>query len=648
MPTLGIRVLAALWITVFAGCATSRAAGPMPPVPPPAAATGPLDITVVYPRLLDTGVVRRAEGPIASRDSTFIFGSVGRGDANLWINGHRVAVYPTGGWLAWIPLPDDTVTTFSLLATAGGDTARFRFAAALPSRFRPPVTGAWIDTTSFAPTGDRWVRPGEGVRLAIRAAPGSEVAVVLADTLRIPLIADTVRTPRPWGEVAFGTREPPPRAAETDRYTRWWTGPLGPDPGPALSPLGAPHPADSAWALVEAVRDGDTVRARWPLRLGLVEGDVLPVVVVDDDTAATGDTDSSLAGRPAPWGTYHWFFPTGTRAAVSGRWNDQIRLQLSAASVAWVDATDVQPLAPGAPAPGLDRVARSPRLTPDSASVTLRVPLTRRIPFRVDEAGARLRLTLYGVAADMDWIQYGGTDPFVELIAFAQPTADATVVTVDLQQPVWGYRTRWDDTDLLLEMRRPPSVDRRRPLQGRRVAIDPGHPPAGARGPTGVYEGDVTLAVSRKTVQLLEEAGAAALLVRPDTLPLGLVERLRAAEAFDAEVLVSIHANALPDGVNPFVNSGTSVYYFHPRSAPLARAVNAALVRQLGFRDLGFGRGDLALARPTWMPAVLAEGLFMMIPEQEAVLASEEGQWRYARGVVEGIEAFLRERARPR
>ncbi len=60
------------------------------------------------------------------------------------------------------------------------------------------------------------------------------------------------------------------------------------------------------------------------------------------------------------------------------------------------------------------------------------------------------------------------------------------------------------------------------------------------------------------------------------------------------------------------------------------------------------GRGDLALARPTWMPAALTEGLFMMLPDQEAVLASDEGQWRYARGIVEGLAAFLRERAATR
>jgi N-acetylmuramoyl-L-alanine amidase len=84
------------------------------------------------------------------------------------------------------------------------------------------------------------------------------------------------------------------------------------------------------------------------------------------------------------------------------------------------------------------------------------------------------------------------------------------------------------------------------------------------------------------------------------------------------------------------------VYYFYARSAPLAWELNDALVRQFGSDDLGIGRGNLALARTTWMPSALTEGLFMMIPEQETVLASEEGQWRYARGIVEGIAAFLR------
>jgi N-acetylmuramoyl-L-alanine amidase len=74
-------------------------------------------------------------------------------------------------------------------------------------------------------------------------------------------------------------------------------------------------------------------------------------------------------------------------------------------------------------------------------------------------------------------------------------------------------------------------------------------------------------------------------------------------------------------------------------------AVQRALVARLGLRDLGVGRGDLALVRPTWMPSILCEGLFMMIPDQEAALRSAEGQALYAHAVYDGVLSFLLERA---
>jgi N-acetylmuramoyl-L-alanine amidase len=43
------------------------------------------------------------------------------------------------------------------------------------------------------------------------------------------------------------------------------------------------------------------------------------------------------------------------------------------------------------------------------------------------------------------------------------------------------------------------------------------------------------------------------------------------------------------------------------------------------------------------MPAILCEGLFMMIPQQEYALRSEEGRRRYARGVYEGVVEYLKQ-----
>src|SRR2546430_8967443 len=103
------------------------------------------------------------------------------------------------------------------------------------------------------------------------------------------------------------------------------------------------------------------------------------VVVLDDDTAHTGTTDSLTAGRAVPHGTYNWFFPTGTVAVESGRWSDQVRLQLSRDACAWGSASDVVALAPCTPPPG--GVVASVPLTSGPKSATLRGPLPARLPF---------------------------------------------------------------------------------------------------------------------------------------------------------------------------------------------------------------------------------------------------------------------------
>jgi len=62
----------------------------------------------------------------------------------------------------------------------------------------------------------------------------------------------------------------------------------------------------------------------------------------------------------------------------------------------------------------------------------------------------------------------------------------------------------------------------------------------------------------------------------------------------------------------------------------------------MGLRDLGVYYDNLALTRPTWMPSILCEGAFLMLPEQEAALRTPEFQERYARGIVDGLEEYFR------
>lgn len=588
----------------------------------------PLAIDVVYPP---------AGSRVEARDSTFLYGSVSDGTASLQINGAPVRVEPNGGWLAWVALPGESPAEFTLVARLGQESARLSHRVLLPPRFVPPARGPWIDTLSFAPRGDLWWPRDEVVPMSVHAAEGAVLSLLLPDGGRVPLSPLPTYPAVPAGVRAFDSDSGNlVREARADRYHAGLRATVvGSDPGPMLP--GSIRGRGAGPLRVEAVLGRDTVRAVWPVRLALA--DSIPATVeLNDDWLRTGLTDLVTAARARPGASYHWFLPAGTITAATARHDGDLRIRLAPGQDAWVPAADARPLGPGL---GLGAATvGSATLRSAARGATLRIPVTRKVPFAVEETDRRLLLRLYHAAGDLDWIRHGSGNQLVEDIQWRQVGANVEVL-VELTAPVWGYRTRWDRGDLLLEIRRPPGIHRERPLAGRVIAVDAGHPPGGSTGPTRLTEAEANLAVALRLRHLLIEAGAEVVMTRPDERAVDLWPRVQRADSADAEVLVSIHNNALPDGVNPFPNHGTSVFYYHPRALPLARFIQAELVAATGLRDLGVARGDLALARPPGMPAVLVEGMFLIVPEQEAALRTAEGQDRYARAVFEGLRRFL-------
>jgi len=145
-----------------------------------------------------------------------------------------------------------------------------------------------------------------------------------------------------------------------------------------------------------------------------------------------------------------------------------------------------------------------------------------------------------------------------------------------------------------------------------------------------------------KLKDLLEQRGARVVLTRTTMDAVDLHVRSVIARRANSAALVSIHLNAFGDGVNPFPNVGTSTLFFHPQSEPLARLVQAGMMREMGLRDLGIHYQNIAIGRTMWMPSIICEGAFLMVPEQENALKVPEFQERYARGVADGIEAYFR------
>lgn len=380
------------------------------------------------------------------------------------------------------------------------------------------------------------------------------------------------------------------------------------------------------------------VTAFSPARLGVVTG--------GKDTLATGS--EIVAGAPSPGADRRWFFPRGARLTVTGRLGDLYRVRLGEAE-AWVDTAGVR-LAEEAP-PAM-RPVDAVRLAPAPRYVDVVVE-AGHAPFEIRAAGDTLGVTFFGRTVPAGAAEVDG-DRLIESARW-QPAGPATArLDLDLDAPVWGYKAFYTpEGDLVVRVRRPPEIDPEAPFEGIRVLVDAGHPPGGAIGPTGLTEAEANLAIALRLAEMLRARGAEVVLTRTSPEPLKsatsvateLWGRVDLAVAEDADLLVSIHNNAFPEGVNPFLHYGTETYYYHPFSEPLAQALVDEIAEVTGLPKLGAKQRSLALVRPSWMPSTLTESLFLMFPQQEAALRDPDFLDRLAAAHLRGLETFLRARA---
>src|SRR5437016_7778131 len=169
--------------------------------------------------------VPRTDGRHSSARLDLPFGAVrgGVGRESLTVGGTPVPLLANGAWIAWVPLPDDTIAAFRLVARSGGDSVVQDVTARIAPRYRPPPgRAAWIDTTSFAPSGTLALPPGEGIRPAARVTPGAVVRLRLPWGATIPFIPDTLPGEPAWGVRAFATTATAYRLpTAADRYVAW-------------------------------------------------------------------------------------------------------------------------------------------------------------------------------------------------------------------------------------------------------------------------------------------------------------------------------------------------------------------------------------------------------------------------------------------
>jgi N-acetylmuramoyl-L-alanine amidase len=613
---------------------------------PSAMAAGPLDINVIYPQ----------EGQnIAPVDSTFIFGSVAKG-ADLTINGFPIDVHKDGGWLAFLPVSPGRFA-FRLKAEKSGLIDTLTVTIQLPELPAYTYDSLYFIPGSFKPSGPLWIKKGDEIAVSFRSLPYCNAICVVEPT------GDTIYMhelpPRSYygGRNVFDcTCSPGPAVPESLLVRGIYEGSYivpatGSDSLFLIYYIYPPSSAQIIWLVEHGPKVESPSLLPFHKLLSLTpipaETSSVCIRVLDERSLPVAELKDSLTtirtGSQKGYLCIHQ--PPGIRARIAANVGSWLKLELSDYQYGWTPDTLVVFLPPETTIP--HSYIRRIRTVNYEDRVSVRIATSARHAFRVIENIDEKSITLYiyGADSDTDWIRYDNTDSLIDHIVWFQSEPGLYTAKVYLtEENIWGYDGYYVGHELYFDIKKPPK--RKRDISDFRFVIDPGHSPdPGAIGPTGLTESEANLEISLRLKNELERRGAEVILTRCDDSPLPLYDRPKIAVLEKADIFISVHNNALPDGTNPFVNNGVSTYYYHPHSAPLARAVQNSMARSLGLKDFGFYHGNLAVNRPTQYPAILVECAFMMIPEREAMLKTKRFQKKIARAIIKGVEDFLRGRA---
>ncbi|MCG8608230.1 N-acetylmuramoyl-L-alanine amidase [bacterium] len=580
----------------------------------PPSVLGQLALDVVYPR----------EGlTLTSKDSAFVFGSTNAPDAQVLVNGVSMVVYPNGAFLGMVPVfPGEFI--LDCQAITPYDTVSVPVTVMIPDYLTTTIgDSATIDSSYIFPQSDVELQPGDYLQVAVKATPGLQASFSISGLVQnVPMAESPAWKEFYSGESVFGENG------------------NGHGSGPEI-----------AGVYTGVIRLADNVKldsAAIQFKINGTNGTAFDIVapgkliVRHDEVPKIGALNSErTVARTGPRLGYQLFLPAGVKLWITGRRAGFYRARLTDEDHVWVPESNVDLLPSGTPIPSSEvQLVRTTSLPRKSR---VKIFLQESLPFKIEQTSnpSKLVISIFGALSNTDWIRYDFGDPSIKLVKWLQPKDDVYQVVVELNhKQQWGYNPYYQGTDLVVDIKRPPEKLELKKLV---ICIDPGHgPDDGAVGPTRLTEKEANLQLALTLKQRLENKGARVFLTREADHGAALYVRPKLARFMEADILLSVHHNALPDGVNPFLNRGSSTYYYHEQSYPLAAAIQTRLLEKLKLNNFGLFYDNLALCRPPQMPAVLIESAFIMHPEEEAMINTYSYRQKAAEAIVQGIEDFLK------
>lgn len=315
------------------------------------------------------------------------------------------------------------------------------------------------------------------------------------------------------------------------------------------------------------------------------------------------------------------------------------------------------------------------------------VALSRPSPFRPGD-----ETTLDGgpihTFVDLDGVDIGAAPRDVALTGVvtrlrAEPTSTGSRVTLDLDGS--AYKRVFylpEPYRIIIDIaRHPPGSMARSRRVVERIAVDPGHggTDPGAIGPAGAREKEITLDIARKVAPLMTRDGLSVVLTRDDDRFVPLEDRTARANAFGADLFVSIHCNAAENhsrhGVETYVLD-TTKDEIASRVAARENATSQAATKELGsilaslrladqaghsmhlaelmqkmavastrdrypdVLDGGVHTAGFYVLVGARMPSILLETGYISNPLEEQRLASDDYRQRLADAVANAVRAY--------
>ncbi|MGM7724756.1 N-acetylmuramoyl-L-alanine amidase CwlD [Metabacillus sp. Hm71] len=199
------------------------------------------------------------------------------------------------------------------------------------------------------------------------------------------------------------------------------------------------------------------------------------------------------------------------------------------------------------------------------------------------------------------------------------------------------------------------------PLTGKIIYLDPGHggPDGGAVGSSSL-EKDISLSISLKLREYLQEQGALVLLTREKDVDLAdkdtkgysrrkaedLKKRVKLINESDADLFLSIHLNAIPSSRW----SGAQTFYHGKfiENEHVAKFIQDELRRNLENTERVAKPIDgIYLLKNVEKPGALVEVGFLSNPQEERMLASDKYQEKIAASIYTGILRYFSNEKNP-